>query len=79
MVMEFWLTDLDGKRLAPLIVGPESLQVLADDDLYHRATAWLVRQRASDLWRGCDSMGTFLYEFSVSAQNRCLPVQVRLG
>ena len=77
--MDFWLTDPEGAHLARLIVGPENLQVLSDDLLSHRAANWLIRQRASDLWRGCDSMGTFLYEFSVSAQNHTLPIQVRLG
>ncbi|MBM3276105.1 MAG: hypothetical protein FJZ00_13210 [Candidatus Sericytochromatia bacterium] len=75
--MEYWLTDPEGQRLARLIVGQESLQVMSDDDLLRKATAWLARRRQSEWWHGCDSMFAFLHEFSVSAENGALPVQVR--
>lgn len=75
--MEFWLTDPEGTKLARLIVGQETLQVITDDELLRKATAWLVRRRQSEWWRGCDSMRSFLHEFSLSAENSSLPVQVR--
>lgn len=75
--VEWWLTDTEGTRLARLIVGQETLQVQSDDDLLRKATSWLNRRRATDLWRGCDSMRTFLHEFSGSTQNQSLPIQVR--
>lgn len=75
--MEFWLTDPEGAKLGRLIVGQETLQVLTEDELLRKATSWLVRRRQSEWWHGCDSMWTFLHEFSLSAENGSLPVQVR--
>ncbi|MBM3266148.1 MAG: hypothetical protein FJZ01_00745 [Candidatus Sericytochromatia bacterium] len=74
---DYWLVDPEGTRLARLIVGPENLQVLSDDALHQKATAWLARRRQTDLWHGCASMGSFLHEFSLSAENASLPIQVR--
>ena len=75
--MDYWLTDPEGAKLARLIVGHEHLQVMSDDDLLRKATAWLSRRRQSEWWHGCISMGSFLHEFSLSAENHSLPVQVR--
>lgn len=75
--MNYWLTDQEGKQLAKLIVSQESLQVLSDEQLLRDATSWLARRRHTQWWRGCGSMSNFLYEFSVSAENATLPIQVR--
>ncbi len=75
--MDYWLVDLEGTRLARLVVGPETLHVLSDEDLLRKATSWLARRRQTDLWRGCASMQSFLHEFSLSAENGSLPIQVR--
>ncbi len=75
--MEFWLTEPDGTKLGRLIVSQDSLQVLTDDDLLRKVAAWLARRRQSEWWSGSDSMWTFLHDFSLSAENGSLPIQVR--